>query len=213
MRRIDLEAWPRREIFDFYNGPDPFYSVSFRVDVTGVHRYARARGLSFYMAMCWAVGQAVNRVENFRYVIRNGQVFLLDARRVSFTELRQETHLFYLVTLPLQDDIDAFCRAARAKSRGQDRFVELEEEGDDLIYLSCLPDVAMTGLTTSRAAHPEDSVPRLTWGRYEDDGHGRETLTMTLEANHRLADGYHVGCLARELEAINAELESRAWET
>ena len=176
MRPIDMETWPRREIFDFYDGPDPFYSVSFRVDVTGIHRYARARGLSFYMALCWAVGQAVNRVEN------------------------------YMVTLPLQDDIDAFCRSAREKSRRQEAFVNLEEEGDDLIYLSCLPDVDLTGITTSRAVHSEDSIPRFTWGRFMDDGRGREVLTMTLEANHRLVDGWHVGQFAKEMDAINVRL-------
>ena len=206
MRPIDMETWPRREIFDFYDGPDPFYSVSFRVDVTGIHRYARARGLSFYMALCWAVGQAVNRVENFRYVIRKGRVWLLDARRVSFTDIREDTHLFYMVTLPLQDDIDAFCRSAREKSRRQEAFVNLEEEGDDLIYLSCLPDVDLTGITTSRAVHSEDSIPRFTWGRFMDDGRGREVLTMTLEANHRLVDGWHVGQFAKEMDAINVRL-------
>lgn len=204
---IDMDNWPRREIFDFYGSADPFYGISFSVDVTGVYRHAKARGLSFYMGLCWAVGQAINRVENFRYVIREGQVYRLDSRRVSFTDIREDTHLFYLVTLALDDDIDAFCRRAKAKSRGQTCFVEPSEEGDDLIYLSCVPNVDLLGIATSRSNHPDDSIPRVTWGRYRTDDRGRMTLGMALEVNHRLIDGYHVGRFVQALEEIARELE------
>ena len=206
---IDLSTWPRKEIFDFYNSADPLYSVSFRVDVTDLYNYTKPRGLSFYMGLCWAVGQALNRVENFRYVIREGKVYLLDERRVSFTDIREDTHLFYLVTMPLEEEIDDFCRAGKALSKSQTCFVELDKEGDDLVYLSCLPAIDMTGITTSRSTHPDDSTPRITWGRYSADAQGHKTLGMALEVNHRLIDGYHVGLFAKELEALIAGLGKR----
>ena len=207
---IDMETWPRREIFDFYNSPDPFYSVSFPMDVTGVYRYARSRGLSFYLCMCWAVSEAVNRVENFRYVIRGEQVFLLDRRNPSFTEIHRDTHLFYLVTVPFDADVDAFCRAADEKRRSQTCFVEMGEEGDDLIFITCLPEIDLTSMDTGHPESSRDSVPRINWGRYHTDAQGRKVLGMALELNHRLIDGYHVGCFARELEAVIAGLDSAA---
>ena len=206
---IDLATWPRKEIFDFYNSADPLYSVSFRIDVSGVYRYTKPRGLSFYLGLCWAVTEAMNRVENFRYVIREGQVWLLDERRPSFTDIRPDTHLFYMVTLPMDQDIDAFCRRAKEQSQQQGFFVDLSTEGDDLVLLSCLPTVDMTGITTSRSTRPDDSMPRVTWGRYTIDAEGRRTLGMALEVNHRLIDGYHVGCFVTELEAVIRDLGER----
>lgn len=89
-QKIHLPSWPRRDIFSFFSALDqPFYSVCFRVDVTQLHVYAKVHGLSFYYAMTYLVTQAVNAVENLRYTIRDGSVYLLDKRTPSFTELKR----------------------------------------------------------------------------------------------------------------------------
>lgn len=52
MQKIDLAVWPRAELFRFFSAvSQPFYSVTFRVDVTNLHAYARAHGVSFYYAL------------------------------------------------------------------------------------------------------------------------------------------------------------------
>ena len=77
-QKIELTTWPRAENFRFFSSLDqPFYSVCFRVDVTKLHAYAKSHNLSFYHAMIYFVTQAVNETENFRYTIRDGEVYLL----------------------------------------------------------------------------------------------------------------------------------------
>jgi len=49
------------------------------VDVTALHAYTKANGLSFYHSMVWLVTQAVNETENLRYTLRGGEVYLLPA--------------------------------------------------------------------------------------------------------------------------------------
>lgn len=98
-QKINLRTWPRRDIFSFFSTLDqPFYSVCFRVDVTQLHAYTKARGLSFYYAMTYFVTQAVNEVENLRYTIRSGSIFLLDKRTPSFTELKKGSEQFHTKT-------------------------------------------------------------------------------------------------------------------
>ena len=64
-QKIDPAQWPRSESFAFFSSLDqPFYSVCFRVDVTALHAYTKANGLSFYHSMVWLVTQAVNETEN-----------------------------------------------------------------------------------------------------------------------------------------------------
>ena len=49
MQKIDHSTWPRAEKFGFFSAvSQPFYSVTFRVDVTNLHAYTKQRGLSFY---------------------------------------------------------------------------------------------------------------------------------------------------------------------
>ena len=79
MEKVDRTHWERAELFEFFSAVShPFYSVTFRVDVTNLYRYVKERHLSFYYAMGYLVTDAVNSVKNFRYAIRDGEVWLLD---------------------------------------------------------------------------------------------------------------------------------------
>ena len=44
----------------------------------------------------------------------------------------------------------------------------------------------------------EDSVPHIAWGRYVRNGERLE-LGISVEVNHRLIDGVHIGQVAQEL--------------
>ena len=81
MQKIDPARWPRAEKFGFFSAvSQPFYSATFRVDVTRLHAYTKRHGLSFYYALVYLATNAVNAVENFRYTVRGGEIFLLDER-------------------------------------------------------------------------------------------------------------------------------------
>ena len=107
-QKINLRTWPRRDIFSFFSSLDqPFYNVCFRVDVTQLHTYTKTHGLSFYY-----VTQAVNEVENLRYTIRGGSVYLLDRRTPSFSDLKKGSEQFRIITCPCEGSLEDFCRAA-----------------------------------------------------------------------------------------------------
>lgn len=101
MEKIDIGAWDRKELFDFFSSvSDPFYMVTFRQDVTKLCRYAKARGLSFYYALVYLCTQAVNSVPAFQYTIRGDGVYRLERRIPSFTDLKKGSELFHIVTMP-----------------------------------------------------------------------------------------------------------------
>ena len=200
MQKINLSSWPRAELFRFFSGvSDPFYSVTFRVDVTNLHAYTKARGISFYYALSYLVTDAVNAVENFRYTIRNGEVYLLDERIPSLTDLKPGSAQFHIVTIPKNGTLEAFCRAVRAKSEFQQTFLDQSGELDDLLYISCTPWFDLTSCTNERDFDKDDNIPRITWGKYVPQN-GRETLGMSLEVNHRFIDGYHLGQFYQHLQ-------------
>lgn len=95
MEKVDRTHWERAELFEFFSAVShPFYSVTFRVDVTNLYRYVKERHLSFYYAMGYLVTDAVNSVKNFRYAIRDGEVWLLDERIPSLTDLKPGSEQF-----------------------------------------------------------------------------------------------------------------------
>lgn len=201
---IDKSTWPRRAHYDFFAAMSwPFYSLTFPVDVTGLRRYAKAHGISFYLGMVFAVTKAMEEVEAFRYKCRGDQIVLHDHLIPSFTDLPPGGELFHITTLEAGEDMAGFCRLAREKSRNQTEFITSGPwAGDELIYFTCLPWFPVSALTNEREPDPGDSVPRVSWGRYEER-EGRTVLSLSLELNHRLVDGGHVG---RFYQALNARI-------
>lgn len=204
MKIIDKATWPRREVYDFFaHMSSPFYSITFPVDVTPLRRYAKERGLSFYLSMVYAVTKAMGSVEAFRYKCRGEEIILHDHLVPSFTDLKPGSETFHITTLEAGDDMEDFCRRAKAESAAQSVFITAGPwEEDRLIYFSCTPWFPITGLSGERDNDPCDSIPRVTWGKYEEQG-GRTMLSLALELNHRLLDGIHVG---KFYEALNAFL-------
>ena len=174
------------------------------MDVTNLHAYTKAHGISFYYALCYLAADAVNAVENFRYTIRDGEIFLLDGRIPSFTDLKPDSEQFHIVTLPKTGTLYEFCRAAKAKSDAQQSFLDQSGVLDDLIYFSCVPWLDLTAATNERNFDRDDNIPRICWGKYVP-ANGRETLGMSVEVNHRFIDGYHLGQFYQKLQsAIDA---------
>ena len=207
MRYIQKETWPRRELYDFFAPMShPFYTLTFPVDVTALRRYTKERGLSFYCAMVWLVTKAMDDVEEFRVKIRGEDLILHDHLVPSFTDLHPGSRNFHITTLEAGDDLADFCRRAKAASAAQTTFLpESPWPEDQLIYFTCLPWFPVTALTNERDADPTDSIPRVAWGKYEER-EGRTQLLVSLELNHRLVDGAHVGALFQALERRMEEL-------
>lgn len=205
-KKIDTADWPRREIFDFFSElADPFYMVSFNLEVTKLCRYAKAAGLSVYHCMIKLVTDAVNGVEAFRCALLGGEIVLLERRRPSFTALEKGSELFKIITMPCAGGFEDFCREAGERTREQTRFIDRTAEGPDLIYISCLPWLDMTALTNEHdvgtQAAKDDSIPRIAWGKIKDEG-GKKLVNISVEVNHRFIDGVHIGRLAEKLEEL-----------
>ena len=198
---VDRAAWPRRELFEFFSPmSQPFYSVTFKQDVTRLYAFTKEHHLSFYHSLVYLCTRAVNQVEAFRYALRGKDLVLFDRRNPSFTDLKPGSEQFHIVTLPMEEDIRAFCAAARAKSAAQTTFLD-QEDSLDLIYFPCLPWVELTALTNERAFDPDDAEPRIAWGKYAQEGE-RKVLHISLELNHRFVDGLHVGRFYEELTKL-----------
>lgn len=207
MQTIDYEKWERRELYEFFSPmSNPFFSVTFNLDVTELYDYVKPRGLSFYYALTYLVTKAVNSVTALRYAMHDGVPILFDERIPSFTDIKKGSDTFHIVTMPCEGSLEDFCLAAKRKSEAQTSFIDMSSEGDELIFISCLPWVELTALTNERNFVKDDAVPRIAWGRYRSEN-GRKILGMSLELNHAFADGKHVGDFAAELRRLMESLK------
>ena len=139
-KQIDLSSWKRKEIFDFFShASNPYYMVTFRIDVAPLYAYVKEHHLSFYYSLVYLCTQAINEVEAFRYTIRGEQVFYLDPRIPSFTDLKKDSEYFHIVTMPTMGSLAEFNEEARKRSAAQQFFLDTSQETDRVIYSPACP--------------------------------------------------------------------------
>ena len=99
--------------------------------------------------------------------------------------------------------LEEFCAQCNQLEAAQNTWFPPQEaeERDDLVYISCLPWFSFTSLTNEMDLNPDDSIPRITWGKYEQQGE-RLVLPYAVQLNHRLLDGWHLGQLVQGVQAF-----------
>lgn len=209
--KIDRTKWKRSAHCDFFGALDvPFYSVTARLDVTGLHAYCKANALSFYAGMIWITMRAINGLEPFLYEIHGEDVYRNDVRDPSYT-YPYDGDLFGICTVPWQAGeslaaFDARRRSAEAANPSPLPTAEADAAGHN-VYLSCLPWIDYEHVAQEFPLDRDDSTPRVLWGKYTAAADGKQTLAYTAQVNHRLIDGVHLG---RLFEALQRDLDTFA---
>lgn len=209
MTIIDRAVWPREGHYRFFEPmSNPIFALTFPVDVTNLRAHVKQRGLSFYTAMVFLVTKSLEDVEAFRLRDRKGTIVRHDRLVPSFTDLKPDSDLFHIVTLEAGEDLQDFCLRAKAlSSTATGLFVSGpgEWDHDQEVFFTCLPWFPVTGALNERDNDPCDAIPRIAWGKWEEKD-GRTVLSVSMEANHRLVDGVHVGKFYQALERRIAAL-------
>lgn len=202
MPEVDIETWDRKDHYRFFMCMDyPQYNLCFDLDVTDLVDTCRRHGRSFYYALLFHSMVCANRIPQFRYRARGEKVVLHDRLHPSFTDMDPDSDLFRIVHVELPDTLDAFVALATETSRAQTAPFDFTgfEGRDDLVYFTSIPWIAFTQITHPIALRREDSVPRLSWGRYREVG-GRLLLPYSVQVHHAFVDGLHVGRFKAMLE-------------
>lgn len=204
MKYIDIQNWKRKEHFEFFYRMDyPQFNICMDLDVTNFLTFTQNNQLSFYYSMIYATTEVLNSLENFRYRIRDGKVVLHDKIHPSFTDMDNNTddELFKIVTSDFTGTIFEFVKTAQEVSKSQKTYFDSEKlvGRDDLIYITCIPWVSFTHISHTISLNRNDSVPRVSWGKYYKNG-DKIMLPFSVQVHHALVDGLHIGKYIEKLQ-------------
>ena len=207
---LDLTTWPRRRHFALFRSYDkPFFNVCAPVDVTELPDFVRAEGLSFFVCSLFLSHRAANAVEPFRYRLRGDRVLIHEVIHPGSTVLLPDD-TFTFGYFEYSEDFERFHAETMAElERLRSERPELRpcRGRDDLIHYSVLPWLAFTSFSHARNWGGEDSVPKIMFGKYVEEG-GRTKMPVSVEVHHALMDGLHVGRYFERLEADLAAPEA-----
>ncbi len=205
MKYLELNNWKRKNQFKLFEGmANPHFNICFNLDITRFHALVKEGGFSFYHSMVHAAARTANSIEEFRLRIRGNQIVLHDIVHPSFTFLKAD-ETFGFCRVEYTDSHAEFVARVDAELNGpapENDLIDVPGK-DDLLYITCIPWVSFTSLSHPVLAGKPDSIPRFAWGKYFRENSTLK-LPFSLQANHCLMDGFHVGKFA---EAIQETLD------
>ena len=202
-KEVDLDAWPRRTTYEFFKDyDDPFFNFTAQVDVTDLYGFCKQNDLAFSLAALFCTQRAANEIREFRVRLFEGRLIEFDRIHATQTILNDD-ETFSFCYFEMKDDVFEFNRngkAALAKYKALKTF-DVESDRADLIYYSVIPWVSFTSFKHASRLDKTQTVPRIVFGKIFDEGNVKK-MPLSVEANHTIMDGVHVGKLFSRVQEI-----------
>ena len=201
--QVDIDAWPRRATYEFFqNYDDPFFNLAANVDVTHLYRFCKQNDLAFSLTALYCAQQAANEIREFRIRLFEGRLVEFDKIHATQTILNVD-ETFSFCYFEMQGDVVEFNRtgkAALAKYKALKTF-DVEADRVDMIYYSVIPWVSFTSFKHATRLDKTQTVPRIVFGKIFNEGNAKK-MPLSVEANHTIMDGVHVGKLFNRFQEI-----------
>ena len=200
---LDIERWPRRATYEFFKDyEDPFFNFTANVDVSAAYAFCKQNGLSFSLTALYYSLVAANQIREFRIRLVDGRLVEFDRIHATQTILNDD-ETFSFAYFEMKDDVLDFNRSGKLalEKYGDLKSLEVESDRADLIYYSVIPWVSFTSFKHASRLDKNQTIPRIVFGKLFDDG-SCKLIPLSVEANHRIMDGFHVGKFFNRFQEI-----------
>lgn len=188
---IDLKNWNRLSKFRYYRQfENQLFNITLQANAGALFRFARERRRSFFLMTLFAILKALNQVPEMRRRITEEERVIEFEHVAALTTIMTAGEEFTMALTEYADRFDEFLvRAAPAvEAAKQGKFDPEGRKRNDYICASCVPWYGFSALSQA-ALSLKQSIVILAWGKMNDDG----MIPISLQLNHALVDGIHVG--------------------
>ena len=200
---INPKETKRAQAFELWmKSPMPMVTLTKTFDVTRLPKVSRRRDMKFNMLLCWCIGKAASRMEEFYLLPEQGKLYEYDRLAINVIVNNKEGGI-NSCDIPYTDDMTLF---------GQD-YAMLTQAASTSCQSSFVDDAMVIG-TSAMLATELDSIvnqytdqfcnPMVLWGRYHK-GWLRTTLPISFQFHHVQMDG---GQAARFLEELQKSINT-----
>lgn len=200
---VDINTWPRKATYEFFKDyEDPFFNFSANVDVSALYQFCKANGLSYALSALFCSQMAVNEIREFRIRLMGERLVEYDSVEATQTILNND-ETFSFAYFESKADLYEFDRSGREalEKYKQLKTFDVERNRIDLIYYSVIPWVSFTSFKHASRLDRRQTVPRIVFGKIFIEGERRQ-MPVSVEANHMIMDGFHVGKYFIRLQEI-----------
>jgi len=199
-KEIDLENWSRLDTYNHFSGFElPFFNICSNIDITPVYQKCKINGYSISQALHYCCIKAANAIDEFKLRILNGRVVQYDVIHAGAIVLLPDNNIRFCMYEYIADFTEFEAKASATRQKVLDiQQTEPRSQEQDVIHFSVLPWVSFTSISHPRRVNKADSIPKITLGKFYKS-EGRILLPISVEVNHCLMDGYHLGLFNEHL--------------
>ncbi len=200
-KEINPEETTRAAAFNLWmTSPMPMVTLVKTLDVSRLIKTARRSGLKFNMLLCWCIGKAAHKIEEFYTLPVDGKLFRYDKIAVNVI-VQNKNGGINSCDIPFSENLEAFNRdylsltekaACECKSIFNDEYMIVGTSAMIQTELDCI-----VNQYTDKFANP-----MVLWGKYRKSLF-KTTLPVSFQFHHVQMDGGHG---ARFLEELQNEI-------
>ena len=190
-RAVAFELWMK--------SPMPMVTLTRTFDVTRLYKASRRRGMKFNMLLCWCIGRAASRIEEFYMLPQHGKLYKYDRMAInvivdnvmgglSFCDIAVTDNLeqFNANYLHLTKTISQTCR-------------DILDDEAVIVGTSALTATELDCIVNQYT--DQFCNPMVMWGRYRKKWL-KVTLPISFQFHHAQMDGGHAARFLEELQKI-----------
>ena len=200
-KEVDVRNWNRRATFEYFKDyEDPFFNITANLDVTNLYRFCKENNLSFSLANLFYSLQTANEIREFRFRLKDGK--LVEYSKIHATQtILSDDETFSFCYFELKENVFEFVEAGKNAIEKYKRLKTFDVETGriDLIYYSVIPWISFTSFKHAGRFDNGQTVPRMVFGKMFEEKSGRK-IPLSVEVNHALMDGFHVGRYFNKLQ-------------
>ena len=188
-REINPQETSRADAFSLWmSSPMPMVTLVKTFNVSKIVKYSKRHNMSFNMLLCWCIGKAASKMEEFYILPENGKLYHYDKLAVNVIVNNKKGGI-NSCDIPFCEDIRQF----------QDKYSVLTQSASDSCESSFVDDAMVIGTSAMIATELDCIVnqytdkfcnPMVMWGKYRK-GWFKTSLPISFQFHHVQMDGGH----------------------
>lgn len=188
-REINPQETPRADAFSLWmSSPMPMVTLVKTFNVSKIVKYSKRHEMSFNMLLCWCIGKAASKMEEFYLLPENGKLYQYDKLAVNVIVNNKKGGI-NSCDIPFCEDIKEF----------QDKYSVHTQSASDSCESSFVDDAMVVGTSAMIATELDCIVnqytdkfcnPMVMWGKYRK-GWFKTSLPVSFQFHHVQMDGGH----------------------
>ena len=197
-QEIDPKNTSRAQAFELWmKSPMPMVTLTKTFDVTRLRMVSRRRNIKFNLLMCWCIGKAASRMEEFYLLPEQGKLYKYDRLAINVI-VNNKGGGINSCDILYTNDLEQF---------GQD-YMALAQSASTSCQSSFVNGAMVIGTSAMTATELDCIVnqytdqfcnPMVMWGRYRK-GWLRTTLPISFQFHHVQMDGTQAAHFLEELQ-------------